>query len=188
MSNVLRSFRLNISIVLQSSKLRIQKTQGTEDKVYQIDTTRPVLPLSYQTAAHQWTLYSYFYSLSCSQQTQMAIGPVQLFMVYCYRFTFYCLLFTVTVKCLMVTDFFFPRFSQIFFLNYKTFLKKKKIEKKNVFFLDKSRNPSKIVSVLLSASVRTNNLNWTLFWGKFQHILIVFVSFLFIIITKTSLL
>ena len=43
MSYVLRSFGFNNSILLQHKKLKIQKTWGTEDKVYKTDTTRPTV-------------------------------------------------------------------------------------------------------------------------------------------------
>ena len=43
MSNVLRYFGFNNSMVLPNRKLKIQKTQVTEDKVYQTETIHPEL-------------------------------------------------------------------------------------------------------------------------------------------------
>ena len=41
MSFVLRYFGFDNSMVLQHQKLKIQKTRGTENKMYQTDATRP---------------------------------------------------------------------------------------------------------------------------------------------------
>ena len=45
MSNVLRSFGFNKYMLLDHKKLKLQKTYGTEDKLYQIDTTLPAVAL-----------------------------------------------------------------------------------------------------------------------------------------------